>query len=135
MNYTLGDADGRIATVETSARAHRVIEGTEGWVACTHLTNDRGAPKLETVRTPAPGSVGDLRLKRVDELLHQNWGRNTLEDLKRLQRDHGPGGLCAHEGTGYGLPPLSAFICDVTEAQMWVVYGSPCEHEYVEYRL
>lgn len=135
MNYTLGDADGRIATVETSARLHRVVYGTKGWVACTGLTNDGGAPRLESLTDYAEASVPALRLKQIDSLLHTNRGRNTLQDIQQIQRDHGLGDLCAHEGGGWRVPCLSAFICDVKASRMWVTYGNPCEHEYVEYGL
>jgi len=135
MNYTLGDAEGRIATIETTPRSHRVIHGNDGWVACTGLTNDGGAPRLKTLADYAEGSVPALRLKRIDDLLHECWGRNALADIQRIQRDHGPGDLCAHDGRGWGIPCLCAFICDVKASKLWVSHGNPCEGEYVEYDL
>jgi len=130
MDYTVGDTHGTIASIETSGRAHRVIHGTEGWIAYTGLTNDGGADKLKTHNVPPKGGKAELRLNRIGDILHENWGQNTLEDLERMQRDHGPGDLCAHGGS-----TLTAFICDIKASKMWVAYGSPCEHEYIEYTI
>ena len=84
MDYTLGDSSGAVATVETTAGAHRVVRGTHGWVACTHMTNDGGADKLATLQTPAADSALVKRLRRVEELLAGKVGRIGIEDLKQL---------------------------------------------------
>ena len=130
MGYVLGDAVGVIAVVETSAGAHRVVEGRGGWVACTGLVNDGGLPRLDALSDYQAGSVPDLRLRRIAQLLREHWGQNTLADLQRLQCDHGPGDLCAHAGGGWGVPCLSTFIADLPARTLWVAYGNPCQDGY-----
>ena len=102
-----------VASIETSARAHRIIYGTSGWIAYTGLTNDGGVDNLKTHNVPPKGGKAEIRLSRIGEILHGNWGKNTLEDLKRMQRDHGHGDLCAHGGS-----TLTAFICDLKSSKM-----------------
>ncbi|NQU12227.1 hypothetical protein HQ590_15640, partial [bacterium] len=115
----------------TTARAHRVARGSGGWVACTGVTNDDGAANLSTL-SPWPGSsVQTARLGRLQELRAGKPDRIGLADLQQWQRDHNQGGLCAHAGTGFGLPCLCAFICDVPAGRMWLTHGSPCRAEYV----
>lgn len=111
MAYTVGDANGSLATLYTTARTVRVAEERPGWTAC--------AGRWEAERIP-----------RIGELLKREG--NTLADLQRLQRDHGPGALCAHDGA---LDVLTMFICDVKERAMWLTYGNACESEYVRFTL
>jgi isopenicillin-N N-acyltransferase-like protein len=111
MAYTIGDANGGLATLYTSARSVRVADEQPGWTAC--------AGRWEAERIP-----------RIAELLKPEG--NTLEDLQHLQRDHGAGNLCAHDGA---LAVLTMFICDVNERAMWLTYGNACESEYVRYSL
>ena len=109
MAYTMGDTSGDLVTLQTTARACRAVESSPGWTACA-------------------GRWAEARLARLDALLHAHWGRHDLGTLQQVQRDHGPGSLCAHDGTS---ATLTAFVCDVEAEEMWLTRGSPCEHEYV----
>ena len=108
MAYTIGDASGDLVTLQTSARACRMVESSPGWTACA-------------------GRWAEARLERLDALLHARWGEHDLGTLRQVQSDHGPGALCAHDGTS---ATLTAFVCDVGAGEMWLTRGSPCEHEY-----
>ena len=113
MAYTLGDADGNIASINTSAGNCRMVDSAPGWTATA-------------------GRWAEERHARIGELLRERWGHNALPELQRLQRDHGPGALCAHDGS---LAVLTSFICDVSAREMWLTHGNPCENEYVRYAL
>jgi len=113
MAYTLGDAEGNIATLDTTARTSRQVQSAPGV-------------------TPAAGRWAEERRGRIEELLRERWGQNGLPELQRLQCDHGSGALCAHDGL---LAVLTAFVCDVNARQMWLTHGNPCENEYVRYSM
>ncbi len=114
MSYTIGDRAGELATLITSAGHCRELEHAPGWTAVT-------------------GWQPEARVQRIGELLQERAPGITLEYLQRVQRDHGPGNLCAHSETG--LTTLCAFVADVQAGELWVAYGSPCEREHVRYRL
>ena len=114
MAYTIADQSGEIATVETSARAVRVMENKPGWTASS-------------------GRWAKDRLGRIEEMLGECGPNVSLTDLQRMQADHGLGNLCAHDDSG--LVSLCTFIGDVPAHTLWVTHGSSCENAYVEYTL
>jgi len=114
MSYTMGDRAGELATLVTSANSCRQVEHAPGWTAVA-------------------GWQSDERVQRIGELLQETALGTTLADLQRLQRDHGPGNLCAHGGSD--LTTLCAFVADVEASDLWVARGSPCAQEHVRYHL
>ena len=111
MAYTLGDRNGMLATLATTARSARRVADDAAQPLCRALGRGAEAP--------------------LCELQQENWGRNDWQAMARIQRDHGPGALCAHDDSG--LVTLTAFICDLTTCTMWIAYGSPCQQDYNSY--
>jgi isopenicillin-N N-acyltransferase-like protein len=114
MWYNLGDDQGGLATLRTSARAIHVEDHQPGWTACA-------------------GRWPEERVPRVRDLLRRHWGRNALPEIRQILCDHGPGNLCPHDDSW--LVSLATFVCDVNAQSLWVAYGSACENEHVRYML
>jgi isopenicillin-N N-acyltransferase-like protein len=114
MAYTLGDSAGQLATLITTARTAQFVADEPGWTVCA-------------------GRWAEERKNRFAELLRERWGQNGWQELARIQRDHGPGALCAHDDSG--LVTLTTFICELATQTMWIAYGSPCEQEYSGYTI
>ena len=114
MGYTLGDQRGTLATLLTTARTTRLVDDEPGWTICA-------------------GRWAEERKSRFAEMLQPRWAHNDWQDMAQIQRDHGPGALCAHDDSG--LVTLTTFICDLTTRTMWLSYGSPCQAQYIGYTL
>jgi isopenicillin-N N-acyltransferase-like protein len=132
---------------KTVAEAARVIASSERMSGMTYILGDRkgGTAVLDTSahrierRSTAPGYAPcagrweEQRLPRLDNLLQPHRGCCSRGDLERILRDHGPGALCPHDGTG--MVSLATWICDLHAAALWVTYGSACQAAYVPYTL
>lgn len=140
LNWALGDAEGNVAAVETTARHIAVIPGVDGKVA---HTNHYLADELLSYETLKEGDYWYLqshkRLDRLGELLMEKEpGSITLEDLKSVHRDHSsrPDSICQHGDERYpGLMSLASVIIQPSRSRMLVACGHPCEHEFMEYAL
>jgi isopenicillin-N N-acyltransferase-like protein len=140
LNYTLADAEGKVAALETTARRTAVVSGVGGKVIHTnHFTSDA----LLGCETMKEGDYWYLqshkRFDRLGELLMEKEpGSITLEDLKLVHRDHGsrPDSICQHGDDKYpGLMTLASVIMQPGGSRMLAACGHPCEHEFVEYTL
>lgn len=138
LNYTLGDAAGNVAAVETTARRTVVIPGINGKVV---HTNHYVADELLSYEMAQEDSYvnSQKRLERLGELLMEKEASSiTLEDLKAVHRDHEnrPDSICKHGDDKYpGVMTLASLIMQPGRSRMLVAYGHPCEHEFVEYTL
>jgi isopenicillin-N N-acyltransferase-like protein len=138
MNYTLGDVDGNVAAIETTARKSDVIPGIDGRVAHTNHYLSEKLASLE--KSGADGLFNSTtRLERVQEILSSktSWSLG-VDDLKALHCDHEdrPDSVCHHRDEAAGsVMTLTSLICDPKNSRMLVAYGHPCEHEFVEYHL
>lgn len=138
MNYTLGDVNGNVAAVETTARQFDVIPGIDGRVVHTNHYLSEKLASLE--KTGADGLFNSTtRLKRLEEILLSNTGQPlSTDDLEAVHCDHAnrPDSLCHHREESAGsVMTLTSLICDPESSRMLVAYGHPCEHEFVEYCL
>lgn len=136
--YLLADAHGELYCVETSATAHQIVYGEEGWLA---HTNHYISPKMQALEEPGIYAGSHVRLNRARRLLLAQLGRVTPESLQALLRDHVnfPDSICAHEDPADPLhergQSLASLVMDLTERVMWAAPGPPCESEYVVYRM
>lgn len=137
-SYLLADPNGELYSVETSATAHDIAYGEEGWLA---HTNHYLSPKMQAQEEPGPYSSSHVRLNRARRLLKTRLGEVTVESLQDLLRDHvnWPDSICMHEDPAD--PPhergqtLVSLVMDLTTRTMWAAPGPPCAGEYVAYRL
>ena len=136
LNYTLGDVEGNVVAVETTARRSVVIPGVNGKVVHTNIyLADELLPYEMTTEDGAVNS--QRRLERLQELLMDKEARSvTLDDLKAVHRDHAnrPDSICAGDHR-CGAMTLTSLITDLSRSRLLVAYGHPCEHEFVEYAL
>jgi isopenicillin-N N-acyltransferase-like protein len=134
MNYTLGDVEGNVAAVETTARRCAVIRDTNGKVVHTnHFVTEELLSYEVRIRDSFVNS--QKRLERLKELLMEREASSiTVKDLETMHRDHAnrPDSICRHSEEGMTLASL---ICQPSQSMMLVAYGHPCEHEFVEYAL
>jgi len=138
LNYTLGDVEGNVAAVETTARRSVVIPGVNGKVVHTNMYVTDELIPLEMAKGDDLVN-SQRRLERLRELIvEREAGSITLEDLKAVHRDHAnrPDSICAHGDDKYpGQMTLTSMIIQPSRERMLVAYGHPCEHEFVEYTL
>jgi len=139
-NHLLADAHGELYSVESSATAHAILYGEDGWIA---HTNHYLSPKMQTLEQPETHAGSHVRLNRARRLLRTQMeaGEVTLEGLWGLLRDHvnHPHSICGHEDPTE--PPhergqtVISLVMDLTGRVVWVAPGPPCEGEYVQHRL
>ena len=82
-----------------------------------------------------------IRLQRIKSLVKECHGKITIEDVKRMLRDHAgyPYSICDHENlkdepmlrdaTNFGV------IMDLTDNCMYLAPGNPCENEFEKYYI
>jgi isopenicillin-N N-acyltransferase-like protein len=137
-HYLLADAHGELRGVESSAAAHAIMGGEEGWLA---HTNHYLTLQMQNLQQPGTYAGSRARLDRARELLQQRLGGATPEGLQALLRyqDGRPGSICGCEDPT--KPPheraqtLVSLVMDLTERVVWAAPGSPCEGGYVLHRL
>ena len=137
-NYLLADSNGELYNVETSATAHEILYGEEGWLV---HTNHYLSPKMQALEEPGTYAGTRVRLNRARRLLQAQLGEVSVKDLQVLLQDHvnWPNSICTHEDPAD--PPyergltLVSLVMDLTERVMWAAPGPPCEGEYVAYWL
>lgn len=136
--YLLADACGELYCVETSATAHDILYGEEGWLVHTNHYLSSRMKDLEESGTYANSNV---RLNRARRLCRASLGRVTVDSLQTVLRDHvsHPDSICTHED--HRDPPhereqtLVSVVMDLTERVMWAAPGPPCEATYLPYSL
>jgi isopenicillin-N N-acyltransferase-like protein len=137
-NYLLADLNGELYNVETSATAHAIVYGEDGWLA---HTNHYVAPKMQALEVPAPRAGSHVRLNRARRLLGAQLGHVSVESLQAVLCDHVnfPDAICSHENPA-DLPhergqTVASLVMDLTDRVLWAAPGPPCEHAYVRYPL
>lgn len=137
-HYLLADAHGELYGVETSATAHSLLYGEEGWLA---HTNHFLTPRLQALEEPGVYAGSHVRLNRARRLLRGKLGQVTVESLQDVLRDHvnHPNSICAHpdpkEPAHEQDVTVASLVMDLTERVIWATSGPPCEGEYAAFRL
>lgn len=128
-NYMLIDGAGRGYNVEAMAAHHHVEEITTRAIAHTNHCLHPQTISLERARLPESKASSHQRLDRGQHLLNRS--HLTLADLFALTRDHESGyGICAHPTAPFYVESCAAAIMRPATAEMWAVWGHPCENEY-----
>jgi isopenicillin-N N-acyltransferase-like protein len=137
-NHVLVHESGEAYNIEVSARRFAMRYAQGGILAHTNHYLSRRMARLENDPRQLIGSR--VRYFRVMRLLRgsQNHDRNSLQEILR---DHvnRPNSICAHEATDE--KPLDrqktiwSLIIDLTEKQMHVAWGTPCQNDYYPYGL
>lgn len=82
-----------------------------------------------------------LRLPRMQTLLEAEYGQITVEKMMAILADHYdyPLSICRHYDTAtprlFNAETLASFIMVPEDGVMYIACGTPCSHQYVEYRL
>jgi isopenicillin-N N-acyltransferase-like protein len=139
-NHLLADSHGELYSVESSATAHAILYGQEGWLV---HTNHYLSPRMQALEQPGIYAGSHVRLNRARRLLEAciEEGKVTIADLQAILRDHVnyPNAICAHHDPTD--PPherdqtVISLVMDLTERVVWAAPGPPCEGEYALFRL
>jgi isopenicillin-N N-acyltransferase-like protein len=142
-NYVLCDGAGRIADAELTPEGFALLEDEgEGFLAHSNHFVCRPYASPASDAASVPDSFG--RLARMRELLAGQFGRLTVEDLKRFLADHEgqPTSICRHPHGGPDHPSVSArgrttasLIAEPMAGRLHVSRGNPCQAPYATYRL
>jgi isopenicillin-N N-acyltransferase-like protein len=138
MNYMLGDADGEVASLEVTGTKHAIVGPRDGWVAHTNHYVDERVGALECLVDGSPRKANTTaRLRRWKELMRERAGQIGMDDLQAMHRDHAnaPDSICRHPDAERPAMTLTSLVCLPRRQQMWVAYGPPCDHQFVEYGL
>ncbi|MBU0491527.1 MAG: C45 family peptidase [Chloroflexi bacterium] len=137
-SYLLADPAGELYSVETSATAHDILYGEEGWLV---HTNHYLAARMQALEEPGTYTSSHVRLNRARRLLKAQLGHVTVPSLQVLLQDHVnyPRSICLHQDPADPLHErthtLASAVMDLSERILWVAPGPPCEGEYVMYQL
>ena len=137
-NHTLGDADGRILDVETSAGASALIEG-HGWLA---HTNHYVSPDMVAYEGYAE-QESRTRLAVAETVLADGMARgdDPFALVTRVLRDHSsrPDSICGHEDESRPVAERSvtvaSMVCDLDEGRLHACAGTPCDNPYQVFDL
>jgi isopenicillin-N N-acyltransferase like protein len=132
-NHLLGDRDGRIWNVETSAAAAAVTEHRSSAAHTNHYA--------EAAMAQYEGSAQEesrLRLRVAQDELAAGLGAGEDPDhlVARVLRDHAgqPDAICGHADSA--KPPaeqvmtVASMICDLDALQLRACAGPPCQSDY-----
>jgi isopenicillin-N N-acyltransferase like protein len=82
-----------------------------------------------------------LRVKKLDNLMRKHKGSLSVDLMKDLLQNHNnfPDSICRHPDEelvpSLQLKTVASIITQPKEQKMHIAIGSPCENEYIEYRL
>lgn len=141
MNYLIIDSSGQMVVVEKSP-TKQAVRTSEGSSLCA--TNHYIAEEMKTVMAMLTGMEPDLdkRLAREANTKHRysrlfDCGRSYaagqfgLDEMKRILRSHGIGGLCQH-----GLMETTfAMIGLPQERKLLITNGPACRSEFFSYEI
>jgi isopenicillin-N N-acyltransferase-like protein len=134
-HFLIGDRDGNVVSIETTARRHWVFYPDGN--AIGH-TNHYLAAWLKEVEYLRPGSIGGsiARYTALRRFLQENAGRLTLDSLKELTRNHTayPRSICAHgadfEPAGSRTRTVCAMVQAPADQALHLTAGCACESDY-----
>jgi len=128
-NVVLCDGQGHIGDVEFRSEGIAVYEGEspDARLHTNHyLTREFGVHETNSVSDSQP------RLKRLQRLVHENWGEITLDTVKQFLADHSgdPSAICRHGGTPGerfdGYHSIAGLIAEPEKRRLNVRRGHGC---------
>ena len=99
-------------------------------------TNHYLGPKMRLMHDANPRGSSYIRLQRIKTLVKERYGKITVDDVKRMLRDHAgyPHSICDHEDLKEPLAKQDTtnfgIIMDLTENCLYLAPGNPCENEF-----
>jgi len=137
-NHLIVDKSGEMYNVEVSARHFATIYGIDGMLV---HTNNYLTQRMKVFEHNTDELIGSrVRVNRAQRLLRQT-KKHTPNTLKEILSDHVnfPNSICNHsDPTDTPLDrqkTIATLIMDLTELEMQVCWGNPCEGEFETYRL
>ncbi len=136
-NLLLADASGRVADVETTVDAVRVIEPRAGVVV---HSNHYLSPDLEGENDLAGGYLPHTvaRCARMLDGVREAAAGATVARLADLLRDHtgGARAVCRHAATDeFGMETNIAVVSEPAARRIHIAFGPPCEAPFETYDI
>ena len=140
-NFLLASAGGEIVDLEIGGGDFDVIYPTEDFLVHTnHFRSLRlpPAPMRDASKGMWPDSF--LRCGIAEKKLRKLNRPADIEDLKKIFADHGdyPTSICHHEDPrdpeGKRLCTVISIIMDLTQKELFLCPGQPCEKNYESYQ-
>lgn len=122
-NVVICDGEGQIGDVEI--RPEGIAPFEDAHADCCLHTNHYLTPDFVDYETNSlPDSCP--RLDRIRVLIRENWGKITVETMKRILADHegDPGGICRHGERD--MHSISGYIAEPTKGVLHVRRGHGC---------
>jgi isopenicillin-N N-acyltransferase-like protein len=139
-HFLIGDADGNLVSLETTARRHWAFYPDGNAIGHTNHYLAAWLKELEYIRPPSIG--GSLaRYTALRRFLNDEGEQLTFAKLQDLTRNHTsyPRSICAHgaesEPAGGRTRTVSAMIEVLAERTLYLTQGCACENEFQEVRL
>lgn len=135
----VADGSGAMMGIESVYDDHALVEPEDGVLVHANHYETQKYRKLDGARVHIPDSFH--RASRLRELVASSYGSITPETVKTLLSDHArrPHSVCAHaeanEGATIPVESVASVVMVPVEGRMLVAAGTPCDHEFVEYRV
>jgi isopenicillin-N N-acyltransferase-like protein len=136
-NHLLAHESGELYSLEVSARRFALLYGENGYLVHTNHYLKREMQAIENEPDELIGTR--VRYFRALRLLKQTQA-HTVKSLQVIQKDHVnyPDSICNHRTEGDPLTrekTITALVMDLTNRQMHICWGNPCESNYWTYQL
>lgn len=133
--YHLASSTGEIIGIESSTDDYEIIKPEKNTLFHSnhYLTQRFKSQDMASIY------VQDSfhRIERIKTLANQKYGNITPQLMMEILSDHDkhPKSVCSHETKQFPSTTLGSFIMVPEDGIMYIAYGNPCSHEYIEYRL
>lgn len=127
VNLLLGDRNGELYDLETTATSYRAIYGQDSLVHANHFLSE-GLMQGEVDKEPRSHSL--IRHNRLSKLITRSFGDIDAEKLKGFLADHinYPGGVCRH---GFrGMSTIASIVMLPADGVLMIAAGNPCQTEF-----
>jgi isopenicillin-N N-acyltransferase like protein len=136
-NHLIAHESGEMYSVEVSARRFALLYAENGYIVHTNHYLKREMQAIE--REPDELIGTRVRYFRAMRLLKQTQA-HSIKSLQAIQKDHvnHPDSICNHRTEGSPLTrekTITALVMDLTNRQMHICWGNPCESRYDSYQL
>ena len=139
-NVIIAQAGGVAVSLETNPLDTSIIVPVNGHIAHTnHFIGSRALSVKDTFVNQVPNSV--YRLSRTNEALRRWDGRESVEGIEVMLRDHfgKPHSVCCHTKpdlvSDMQSETVASVIMDLDERSFHITKGPPCLSEYEKYIL
>lgn len=136
-NYLIGHMEGEALDVEAGPNQLGYIYPTDG--VLVHTNHFISLNVKDVGKKRFPDSV--IRYFRCQHLLKKSGPQLSPEDVQTILRDHFnyPNSICVHPDSKKPAEEReqsnASFVMDLTEQNMWIAKGPPCENEYEKLSL